>query len=100
MNEAEFSAKDPDEIIDLTFRFGRLLGADTIVSAATSVEVATGADGDAIAILDGLPTIAGTDVTQRVTGGLDGVTYELRMTVTTGTGRRFVRAGRLPIRRA
>jgi len=81
---ASFSYKSTTENEQFTFDFSPVLGStETISSATCTVEVKEGTDPSPSSIKVGSPTISGSQVAQRISGGLDGVIYRLEMTATT-----------------
>lgn len=94
-----FDPKDPDETIILGFDFANL--TDTPTSPAITVTRHAGAaDASPSAILSGSPSISGTQVLQKVTGGTAGTDYLLRCEVDGPSGTHYVLAGVLPVRTA
>ncbi|SEO63963.1 hypothetical protein [Nitrosovibrio sp. Nv6] len=77
-----FASKDPEENITLTFDFSAL--AASIANPEITIEVVSGTDADAQAMLSGAAQVDGNKVLQRVTGGVDGVDYHLRCTGESG----------------
>jgi hypothetical protein len=92
--------KAPSEKIPATFVFTKALDqGETIVSATLSVSLRQGVDPSPSSILDGAHQIlAGGRVLQRIRGGIDGVSYEVRCSVTTSSGSIFLLAGVIPVR--
>lgn len=90
--------KDPEESVVLEFDFSSELAA--IDSATVSVAVAgTKPDANASLVLDGPLQINGTDVFQRMSGGVDGVDYKFRCAGTRGSDV-IVRTGIVKVRAA
>jgi hypothetical protein len=93
-----FSYKLTTENELFTFNFGPILGAsETINSATCTVEVKDGTDANPNSIKVGSPAVSGALVVQRVSGGLNGVTYRLIMTVTTSLTNVYTLVGDLPV---
>ncbi|MCL2344298.1 MAG: hypothetical protein FWC58_00405 [Desulfobulbus sp.] len=93
------SAKDPAEIITVTFDFSRI--ATAVISPIVSCELARGQPHDDIeAMLDGPLQIHGLRVLQRVIGGLAGNLYRLRCQIDDADGERWAVADVMPVRRA
>lgn len=93
-----FSYKITTEVRPLTFDFAQVIGSgETISTAATSIIVRDGTDANPSAMLSGAPTISGTKVTQKVTGGISEVTYRLIVTITTSASNTYVSIGDLPV---
>lgn len=93
-----FEPKHPDEILMLGFDFAHL--ATEVSAPLVSAERYDGtADESPGALLVGAPTVAGTVVTQKVSGGLHGCTYLLRCRVDTPEGARYILSATLAVRR-
>lgn len=82
----ELGPLDPDELKVLTFAFASELEGNTIATAEVSCAVLTGVDPDAAAMVVGSAVIDGTNVKQRVAGGLADVRYQLKAKVTDSLG--------------
>lgn len=79
--------KHPGETKVVRFSYSKDLEATaTLASAVVSCSVDSGTDAAAAAVLVGLPQMLGQEVLQRVTGGLDGVSYHLECLATDSTG--------------
>ena len=88
------------EVRNETFNFTSSLaasGTETISTASTTAIVFSGTDASPGAIISGTATISGAQVTQKIQGGIVGVIYELRCSITTSTGQTLVLAGYLAI---
>ncbi len=81
--EAKPSGETRNEIFDFT---SRLALAETLSTAAVTATVYAGTDASPSAIVSGSASIAGTQVTQKLTAGTEGVTYLLACSVTTSAG--------------
>jgi hypothetical protein len=93
-----FSYKLTTENELFTFDFSPILGTtETISSASCTIQVKDGTDANPSAIKVGSPAINGSLVVQRVSGGLNGVTYRLEMTVTTSLTNVYTLVGDLPV---
>ena len=93
-----FSYKITTENEQFTFDYSPVLGlTETILSATCTVEVKEGTDPTPSAILVGSPSISGSQVAQRISGGLDGVIYRLQMTATTSATNVYTIVGDLPV---
>jgi len=64
----------------------KLSTGETITNAFCVCKVYSGADGSPASVLSGAPSISGTIITQEVTGGVLGCTYELLFTAYTSFG--------------
>lgn len=94
-----FDPKHPNEIVPLSFDFGALTSG--IVAGATSPllvvsRVAGAADADPAAMLVGSPQIIGSQIRQKVRGGIAG-TYQFRCEVDAQEGLRWVLIGTLDV---
>ena len=89
-----FDTKAPDEDVTARFRFGAV---GTPSAPVVEIEVLAGTDASPAAVLLGSPVIIGTDVLQRLSGGLNGVDYALRCLAYVGTDRYLIDAI-LPVR--
>ena len=93
-----FSYKLTTENELFTFDFSPILAdTETILTAVCTVQVKDGVDPSPDSIKSGSPGIAGDLVTQRVLGGLSGITYRLEMTITTSLANTYTLVGDLPV---
>lgn len=82
MNNKPLGPKDPAEVKVIRFPFGQELDGVAIASVQSVVaRVKKGADANPGQLLAGAASVVGTDVLQRVQGGVSGVVYEIRVTV-------------------
>lgn len=96
---SRYPAKDPAATVLVDRDFALQLGdSETLSNPSTSVRVLRGTDPDKDLILSGIPTIVGTAVVQKVTGGLAGVDYRIKFEVDTSDGEHLVEAVTLPVR--
>jgi hypothetical protein len=101
LSPGSFSAKDPSDIVQLAFDLSDVITSpDTIASSTWAVTTVSGYDASPSSLLSGAPATSGYQVKQLFTGGIDGVTYLVRATVTSSTGARYVIPGYLPVRSA
>lgn len=96
----EFDPKDPAEIVPLAVDFANLTA--TPASPVVTITRHSGPKGspDLSAMLAGSPQIVGTEVRQRIQGGVAGTVYKVRFQVDNGDGDRFVEAGLLSVETA
>lgn len=94
-----FDAKDPSEVLVVGFDFANLTTTPTSPTV-TARRHAGAADSNPSAILSGAPSISGTQVLQKITGGTAGTDYLLRCEVDGPSGTHYVLAGVLPVRTA
>lgn len=93
-----FSYKLTTENEQFTFDFSTVLGStETINSASMVVQVVDGTDPTPSAILVGSPSISGARVAQRISGGLDQVTYRLELSATTSLSNVYTLVADLPV---
>lgn len=75
------------ETVTETFDFtSRLAAGETISSASVSATTYSGTDASPSLIVNGSASISGQTVTQSITGGVLGVTYDLVCTIATSLG--------------
>lgn len=92
-----FDAKDPAEIIPITFNFSGLTSAP--LSPIVSVTHEGGAaDPTPANLLFGSPQVIGTQIMQKVHNGVANADYRFRCQVDTPDGNRWVLSGVLPVR--
>lgn len=87
--------KDINEIVALVWEF-----SDTAIVASTaSVTVVdgTGVDAGASTMPQGSPSIAAGSITQRIQGGIFGITYKVRLVGSLPDGTVFIRVAYLPV---
>jgi hypothetical protein len=100
----EFSPKDPEERVILTFNFARTLAVGEQLTGVEFVQVHALAGEDAAPgnILDGPAAVdlLGKAVRLAVDRGSPGVTYRILVKATTTAGQRFVCAGNLAVQPA
>lgn len=95
---ASFTYKLTTENELFSFNYSPILATgETITAADCVVQVKDGSDSNPSAILVGSPAISGAVVVQRVSGGLNGVTYRLEMTVTTSLTNVYTLVGDLAV---
>lgn len=94
----ELQGKLLGETVLETFDFtSRLAVAETISTAAVTASVYSGTDASPSSIINGSAAISGQAVTQSITAGVLGVTYELLCTITTSLGQTLQLSAYLPI---
>jgi hypothetical protein len=89
------SAKDPAEIIPITFDFSSVVTTITSVSSV-SVSIKTGIDATVATMIECTAQIVGTTVVQLIKAGLSDVTYTVRAEILSGT-QKYVLAATLPV---
>lgn len=89
-----FNYKITTESEMFSFDFTQMLGpTETITVASSSIIVIDGVDAAASSMLSGGAVITGDLASQRLVGGLTGVTYRLVMTITTSLSNIYVAVG-------
>jgi hypothetical protein len=89
--------KDPLEVIPITFEFKNLTSSPLVPSISV-IQTAGPADSGVSSMKVGSAVVVGTQVLQRIGGGVTGCNYELQCQVDTVEGYRYVLAGILPVR--
>lgn len=93
-----FSEKKVSESVVLGFDMVRVLGiGEEIVSAAFSVAVLRGVDADPQAMKSGAAMIAGSQIKQRIAGGIAGCYYTIEVAATTNAGNIYIERGTLEV---
>jgi len=79
--------KPSTDSLNYKFNFlSQLAPGETISTAVTTASVYTGVDANAAAVVSGVASISGTQVTQLLVGGVPGVVYQILCTITTSLG--------------
>lgn len=76
------SEKAPEEVVPVLIDFKHLVSS--IDSVVVTVSVRNGTDASPVDLIFGSAQIAGTEVSQLIKAGLDGVVYRVRMDVVSG----------------
>lgn len=93
-----FQSKPPTDTKNFYFDFtGDLAIAETISTQVVTATVWSGTDANPSAVISGSASASGDVVTQKITAGVEGVTYRLLCTITTSGGQTLTRAGYLVI---
>lgn len=92
-----FDEKDPAEHVTITFDYSQELGLESIVAASVLVIVLHGIDPSPLSMLNSAPSIIGAQVLQAIKGGISGVQYEFKCTITTSGGRILTLGGPLSV---
>jgi hypothetical protein len=92
-------AKNPGEVINVTFAYSTELGStETIIGTpVVSCSLISGVDPNPSAMLNGIPTVQISNVVQEIVGGLDGCTYQLSCLAALSSTRVLARIGILPV---
>lgn len=95
---ASFTYKLTTENELFSFNYSPILATgETIDTASCTIQVKDGSDPSPNSIMVGSPAISGSVVVQRISGGLNGVTYRLEMTVTTSLTNVYTLVGDLAV---
>ena len=98
MKRISIPGKHASETVSQIFDFISLLAVgETLSTASVTATVYSGTDSSPSSIISGSASISGTKVTQLVTGGTLGVTYNLVCTVTTSASQTLTLMGFLVI---
>ena len=98
MSRTTLRSKSTSETRIETFDFTSLLtAAETISTAGVTAIVYSGLDTAASSLISGTATISGKTVTQKVAGGVLGVTYVLKCSITTSLGQTLALSGFLAV---
>ena len=94
MSRVVFGGKLLGETKSLVFDFlSSLALGETLSTASVAAIVYSGTDASPSSLISGSATISGSQVTQKITGGVLGVTYLLTCTVTTSAGQTLLLSG-------
>lgn len=94
MNRVELPNKLEDETKTYTFDFvGLLAVGETISSQTVTATTYSGDDGSPSSIINGSATASGTIVSQSITGGTEGVIYELACEIVTSLSQHLILTG-------
>lgn len=93
---AEFSPKDPEEVVTLNFDFSAF-GTGWDSADVTCAQYSGVADPDAASMVLGSPIITDSIVSQEVQLGVDGTDYLIRCIATRGNNKYLI-SGILPVR--
>ena len=81
-----------------TFDFtSQLASSETISTKVVTAITYSGTDASPSAIINGSASVSGAIVTQSITGGVLGVIYELKCTITTNASQTLILTGYLAI---
>jgi hypothetical protein len=91
---SKFLGESPNVKFDFT---SSLAPTETISTQVCTATVYSGTDSSPQSIIAGAASASGQVVTQRVIGGVVGVIYELKCTITTSLGQTLQLVGYLPV---
>lgn len=93
-----FTGKRVGETITIGFDLEELLvTGETINTAVFTATVHSGSDPSPSSLISGGASIVGSEVSQKITGGVDGVVYEIRATVGTSLSHTFIEVARIKV---
>ena len=94
----DFAPKLVGATQDVVFEFlGELAVGETISTATVTAAVYSGTDASPSSLISGSASASGTQVSQKLTGGEEGVIYKLTCTVTTSASNTLVSTGFLAV---
>ena len=94
----DFAPKLAGGTAPVVFEFLGDLGAgETISTATVTAAVYSGTDASPSSLISGSASISGTQVSQKLTGGTEGVVYKLTCTITTSVSYTRVKTGFLAV---
>lgn len=93
VTKMSFDSKDPGEIVPLSFDFRGLTSEPSNPVIAVTRFSGNPDASDLTSMLVGAPQVIGTQIRQKVTGGVLGTNYRFRCQVDTPEGLRWVLAG-------
>lgn len=97
-NREIFQIKPPTDTRTFYFDFtSNLAVGETISTQTVSATVYSGTDSNPSAIISGSASASGAIVSQKITGGTEGVVYTLLCTITTSAGQTLTIAGYLAV---
>ena len=97
-NRQDFAPKLVGATRKVVFEFlGELAVGETVSTAAVTAAVYSGTDASPSSLISGSASASGTQVSQKLTGGVEGVIYKLTCTVTTSASNTLVKTGFLAV---
>ena len=98
MSTVVMESKLVDESLSVVVSFlSRLAVGETVQTTAVVASLASGTDATPSAILSGVGTITGADVSQRVIGGLAGNIYMLTFSIRTSANNIYINRARVAV---
>lgn len=98
MSTQVFETKLIHESIDVSIdMLSRLQGSEVFSTVASAISVEIGDDPLPAIMLSGDPTLSGTIVTQKVTGGISGVIYKLALSARTDANNIYINEVKLAV---
>lgn len=93
-----FSSKRVGETVTIGFDLVNLLvTGETLGSTTFTATVISGTDPSPSGLISGSASVVGSEVSQKITGGVDGVVYEIRAEVDTSVGHTFIPIARIKV---
>ena len=97
-NRQDFAPKLVGATRAVVFEFlGELVAGETLSTATVTAAVYCGTDASPSSLISGSASASGTQVSQKLTGGVEGVIYKLTCTITTSAGNTLVKTGFLAV---
>jgi hypothetical protein len=97
MSISYLDTKDPAEIIPITWNIADA-GITVVEPVTVAVSVITGIDASPASMIYGSHTITGGNIImQIIQGGVDGVTYKIKLTATLSDGTKYVHSAVFPV---
>ena len=97
-NRQDFATKLVGATRAVVFEFlGELVAGETLSTATVTAAVYSGTDASPSSLISGSASASGTQVSQKLTGGVEGVIYKLTCTITTSAGNTLVKTGFLAV---
>ena len=97
-NRQEFAPKLVGATRTVVFEFlGELAVGETISTSTVTAAVYSGTDASPSSLISGSASASGTQVSQKLTGGAEGVIYKLTCTITTSASNTLVKTGFLAV---
>ena len=97
-NRQDFAPKLVGATRAVVFEFlGELAVGETVSTATVTAAVYSGTDASPSSLISGSASASGTQVSQKLTGGVEGVIYKLTCTITTSASNTLVKIGFLAV---
>lgn len=97
MSRASLPSKLAGETKTYTFDFTSDLGSATISTQSCTAAVFSGTDASPSSILSGSASASGAVVSQKITGGVEGVLYDVTCSITTSDGQTLQKVGLIAV---
>ena len=95
---AIFESKQVVDTIQVTFEFGdQMVFGETLSGPIVTASVFTGEDANAGDIISDTATVEGTTVVQNITGGVNGVIYQIICVVNGSDSHTYSKSGKIAV---